>query len=171
MPEDDPFSALGLPARFDLEPAQIERAYLARVASVHPDLGDLGDKSDQAADSAAALNLARQTLLNPETRASALLSALGFHEEDKSLPDGFLMEIMDVRMELEEAFAEGDAERIARWQRWADDRRKAWIDTISGLFGRLPGSGDSETLSEIKRSLNAWRYIERMIEQAGTAGR
>jgi len=168
MPEDDPFAALGLPTRFDLETAQIERAYLARVASVHPDLGDTGD---EAADSAAALNLARQTLLNPETRAAALLSSMGFHGEDKSLPDGFLIEIMDVRMELEEAFAEGNPERIAHWRLWADDRRKEWIETISGLFHRLTGSRDAETLSEIKRSLNAWRYIERMIEQAGAAGR
>ena len=168
MPEVDPFAALGLPVRFDLEPAHIERAYLARVASVHP---DLGDTDDEAADTAAELNLARQTLLNPETRASALLALLGFHKEDKSLPDGFLMEIMDVRMELEEAFAEGNSERIAHWRRWADEQRKEWIDTISGLFRNLTGPGDSVTLSEIKRSLNAWRYIERMIEQAGTTGR
>ncbi len=165
MPEDDPFAALNLAARFDLESAQIERAYLARVAGVHPDLGDQGDEA------AAKLNLARQTLLNPELRALALLALHGFTDQDKSLPNGFLMEIMDVRMELEEAFAEGNSEQIAHWQRWADDRRKEWIDTISGLFRRLAGPGDAEILSEIKRSLNAWRYIERMIEQAGAAGR
>ena len=173
MPEDDPFQALGLTPTFDLDPAQVERAYLARVASAHPDLGLGSDaQSDDAqADEAARLNDARRSLLDPESRASTLLRHFGYTGEDKSLPDGFLMEIMEVRMEFEQALMDEDAEQIAQWRRWADERRKEWIETIAALFREHSASGDQALLARIKQSLNAWRYIERMIEQGGAPSR
>lgn len=171
MHDSDPFQALGLPRTFDLEATAIERAYLARVASVHPDLGSAKEMQDDTSGAAAALNDARQTLLSPEARASALLDVLGFEGEDRSLPDGFLMEIMDVRMDLEEAAAAGNAERVGHWRSWAADRRREWTSRIAELFRRHSASPDPELLSEVRRSLNAWRYIERMIEQAGPGGR
>lgn len=174
MPEDDPFQTLGIPHAFDLDPAQVERAYLARVASAHPDLGsglDSDDASDDAGEQAARLNDARQALLNPESRAAVLLKHLGHTAEDKSLPDGFLMEIMEVRMEFEQAVMEDNAAEIAKWQSWAADRRREWITTISDLFREWAQAGDQALLARIKQSLNAWRYIERMIEQGGAHSR
>ncbi len=168
MPESDPFAILGFPLTFELDPSQIERAYLARVSGVHPDLGE-GD--EEGSEVSAGLNLARVTLLNPESRATALLERLGYTSQDKSLPDGFLMEIMEVRMDLESAFTEGDSEQITRWQRWAEERRREWIKKIGGLFRKFGDTNDKEVLGEIRRSLNAWRYIERMIEQASAEGR
>ena len=173
MPEDDPFQALGLAPAFDLDPAKVERAYLARVASAHPDLG-LGTEpldTDAQGDEAARLNDARRTLLDPESRANALLRILHHTGEDKSLPDGFLMEIMEVRMEFEQAVMDEDAQQIAHWRSWATDRRREWIETISTLFRQHAASGDRALLDRIKQSLNAWRYIERMIEQGGAPSR
>lgn len=166
MPDSDPFQTLGLPVSFDLDPQTVERAYLARVASVHPDLGS-GSSDDEVLSKAAELNLARQTLLNPESRAVALLRILGHVGEDRSLPDGFLMEMMEVRMDLEAAQASGDMDRLGHWRRWASDQRHAWTERIGTLFrehAQTPGPGP---LAEIRRALNAWRYIERMLEQVG----
>lgn len=168
MPEADPFKALGLLPTFDLDTAQVERAYLARVASAHP---DLGLDAESEGDEAAGLNDARRTLLDPESRAAAMLHSLGYTGEDKSLPDGFLMEIMEVRMEFEQAVMDEDAQQIAKWRNWAADRRREWIDTISALFREHAASGDRALLARIRESLNAWRYIERMIEQGGAPSR
>ena len=74
----DPFARLALPRRFDLTEAAIRRAFLTKVQSAHPDAG--GDQ-DLGAD----ITKARDTLLNPESRADALLLLLGGPAKDLSL--------------------------------------------------------------------------------------
>jgi molecular chaperone HscB len=157
---EDPFAALGLPARFDLENGVIERAFLARAAAVHPDM--VGD-DEEAAVQSARLNRARAVLLDPEQRANALLRVLGgpSKEEDKSLPDGFLMEIMEVREAVEQAVGSGSEEERERWQSWARQQRAEYAAKVEALL--VEPSPDN--LRAARQELNAWRYIERLIEQ------
>ena len=155
----DPFRALGLQPSFDLDRAAVERAYLARAAAAHPDL------NQGEADDSATLNDARKALLNSESRANALLAALGgpSPSEHKALPYGFLVEIMQTRLEIEQAAEESDPEALARWKDWADDQRSDYINRISAAFAETDRSPAS--LAAIRETLNAWRYIERLIEQ------
>ena len=85
--------------------------------------------------------------------------------DDKSLPDGFLMEILDVRSELEAAMQSGDATRKAEVRKWADEQRSQYRDRAASLFAQAGDSPEKETLTAIRHELNAWRYIERLIEQ------
>lgn len=149
------FEILGLPKRFDLSPRDVERAYLARSAETHPDAGGAGLGQ-------ATLNDAREVLLNPEARAEALLEVMGGtgKSEDKALPDGFLMEIMETREAVESAAS--DAER-SKWRAWAVEQRGSYVRTVADLFRRA--ETDPAVLRDVRRQLNAWRYIERMIEQ------
>ena len=160
----DPFSILGLPRTFDIDTGAVRRAYLARSSEVHPDLA-AGDP--EAARGMAALNEARAVLENPEKRANALLALLGGprSDQDRSLPEGFLFEIMETRQEIEGAVKEGRPEERGRWERWAEEQRRAATEEVSRLFSALsspPGAGE---LGAIRTRLNAWRYIERLIEQ------
>ncbi|MGD9690986.1 MAG: iron-sulfur cluster co-chaperone HscB C-terminal domain-containing protein [Phycisphaerales bacterium] len=173
----DPFETLGLPARFDLDQAAIEQAYLSRTtAAFGPGGGAGGTRSaggvgvgepDPAI--AARLNQARATLRDPEQRANALLARLGgpAKETDRSLPAGFLQEMMDVRERLEAQ--RHDPQAIDRWEVWGERRRREHIAGVRELFARLePGGGgpaDPAVLALIRQRLNAWRYIERMLEQ------
>lgn len=168
----DPFETLGLPARFDLDAAAVDRAYLARAAACHPDLaGGDPDKAAEAARRSALLNGAKAALLNPETRARALLDRLGGAPgSERDLPDGSLMEIMETRMAVEEAAAGGDQAELARWRNWAAEQRRDYIDRVGNMFAVLGDSPSPEALSAIRRKLNAWRYIERMAEQIGGDG-
>lgn len=164
----DPFTTLGLPPRFDLDPADIERAYLARAAAAHPDLaGDDPARAAEAAQAAAALNHAKAALLDPESRARALLARLdpAAKPDSKDLPDGFLMEIMETRMGLESAVADQDAAALDRWRQWAADQRRSSIDAMTARFAALTDPPQPAQLADIRRRLNAWRYIERMLEQ------
>jgi molecular chaperone HscB len=166
----DPFDTLGLPPRFDLDAAAVERAYLAGVASCHPDLaGDDADRAAEASRRAAALNRAKAVLLDPEARARALLERLGTGGagDERELPEGFLAEILDTRMAVEEARASGDREAIARLRGWAASERERYVGRVSELFREVEGGGGAtaERARDIRRELNAWRYIERMIEQ------
>lgn len=161
----DPFSILGAPPRFDLDLGRIQRAYLERSASLHPDLGT-GVVGGTAIDSAA-LNRAKSILDDPEQRADALLVLLGgpTREAERALPDGFLMDILETRERLEEALRSGDRAAAAELEAWAASQRAAHISAVRDLFAALPAAPSPTQLREIRRELNAWRYIERMLEQ------
>jgi molecular chaperone HscB len=156
----DPFKILGLHRTFDLTPDQIERAYLRLVATAHPDRGQSASPADSSD-----LNRARQTLLNPERRANALLECLGGPTTSKSLPDGFLVEIMEIREAVEEAVASRDPRARERWEVWAEQERQRYVHEVSAAFGALTDPPDPAMLADIKTMLNAWRYVERLIEQ------
>jgi molecular chaperone HscB len=160
----DPFDALGLPARFELPFSALERAYLARSAGAHPDATASDVDSNRIS---ACLNESRQILENPESRAEALLARLGgpSKEADRSLPSGFLAQIMEVREAVEAARAAGDRTALAAHERWAQQQRDQHIRSVGELFGALRDRPSEPQLRAIRTELNAWRYVERMIEQ------
>lgn len=164
----DPFVVLGLPRRYDVDAAAVQHAYLERSAAQHPDaLGAHGDTSPEAEEASAELNRAKQMIDDPEQRAIALWRLLGGEAggEDKSLPTGFLMEMMDVREGLEEAQRSRDAAALEKWSEWAEAQRSEYQRRVAGLFALTGVSTDPAHLKQIKVELNAWRYVERMMEQ------
>lgn len=158
---DDPFEILGVEPRFDLSQDVVRRAWLARSMDAHPDRA-----GESGREETARLNDAKRALENEERRANALLERLGgpAKEEEKGLPDGFLFEIMQLREELEAAQASGDAERVGRSRQQAQRERAARMRRVAELFES--GSTEADVLRTIRVELNAWRYLERMIEQA-----
>lgn len=179
IPTSNPFTQLDLPIRFDLDASTIERAYLTKLASAHPDAG--GGQLEHG--DAASLNAARTILLDAEQRANALLAVLGGPSASacKDLPDGFLMEMMTRREEIEEQIDQADNQTDnqagdqarANWESWAHDERVSYTDSVSEKFGSLPRDESSteraHKLRDIRTLLNAWRYIERLIEQLDPA--
>lgn len=157
----DPFGVLGLPRRFALDGAEIEAAFLTRLSGVHPDLA-----GEDASMDAAALTAARAMLADPEQRAVALLAVMGgpSASQDRSLPDGFLMEMMELRERVETELEEGAGARD-RWADFAQTRRREHIERIGAMFDALSEPASPDELGAIRRELNAWRYTERLIEQ------
>jgi DnaJ-domain-containing protein 1 len=156
----DPFAALGLPRRFDLAKSAIERAYLGRIAALHPDAVGRGEGDDNG--EAAALNDAKAALLDDERRAEALLTHLGgpTANQERALPPGFLQEMLDVRERLDADLDADPAGARPRWRAWAQARRETHVAALRGLFSRTPAP-----LRDIRLILNQWRYVERMLEQ------
>lgn len=170
----DPFAMLRLPRTFALERAEIERAYLRRVGEAHPDRAGPETEEHDERPFAAEINRARQDLLDPETRGNVLLGLLGgpSKEADRSLPDGFLMEMMEVRGEMEADSAVGGGEIVDKWEAWGEARRAEHIRAAGELFAEIERAGATATgLKAIRTRLNAWRYIERMLEQVGGGDR
>lgn len=164
QPIRDPFALLGLPQAFKVSRAEIESAYLRRAATLHPDLSGLAP--DESARASSELNDAKQVLLDAERRANTLLALAGGagKADNKSLPDGFLMDIMEIRQNVEADLAGGlqDSKR-AEWESWAETWRQNAIERVGALFDEAPA--DPTRLDSIRTELNAWRYIERLIEQ------
>lgn len=166
-PDDtDPFELLGLAPSFDIDAATLGTAYLALVARLHPDIAQ-GDA--EASRRSAAANRARSVLEDPELRAGALLKRLGgpSKEADRSLPPGFLADILELREEIEAAQTSGDPLQVEKWRVWAATRRTEYVRQIADLFRRCNTAAPDPAplLKEVRMELNAWRYVERLIEQ------
>jgi molecular chaperone HscB len=160
----DAFDLLGLEPAYTVDAAALRRAFLRRAAGMHPDHHGEEESSEEAT---AALTAAREVLADPLSRAEVLLARLGGpgKETEKSLPEGFLMYIMGVREEVE-ADLEADPEGArAWWTAWALARREENERLVAGLFEKHAQGGGVAALPEVRRALNAWRYIERLIEQ------
>lgn len=169
MPEADPFHILGLPRTFDLDPDAIEGAYLAASMARHPDLADATTRIPgvEPTDAMARLNQARDVLLDPEQRAGALLKLLGGpgKEQDRSLPPGFLAAMMERSEAMEAECAGRDPAALSRWRAWAQGERERSIAEARALFAGVGEPPDPAALRAIRSALNAWRYIERLIER------
>lgn len=164
----DPFELLALSPTFEIDEAALQRAWLRRSAALHPDR--VADPAEAAA-AMAHINDARDTLADPERRANALLARLGgpTKEQDNSLPPDFLTGMFAIREKMEEAVASSDPAERARFEQWAALRRAEFMKSVSDRFRALTVPPTNQSLRDIRCELNAWRYIERLIEQLDSA--
>jgi molecular chaperone HscB len=102
------FELFHLPVQFELDMAQLDRAFREVQSQVHPDKFVGGSSAEQrlAMQWATRANEAYQTLKNPLKRASYLceLHGVGLQtESNTAMPKDFLMQQMEWREELEES--------------------------------------------------------------------
>jgi molecular chaperone HscB len=155
------FDVLGLPPRYDLDPDELERRYRERSRAAHPDRAGRapGDRV-RALEAQAALNDAYRTLRSPVTRAEHLLALVGVTLSDKeTVPQEFLMEILELREALAEAKAAGDSARVEAQAAEMRARREAAMARVAGLFA---AGADPQ---EIRRELVNLRYFQRFLDE------
>jgi molecular chaperone HscB len=164
------FDRLGLPRRFSIDAAELERAYLAHSRAVHPDYHLAGPSSDLGAslELSAAVNEAYNTLRDPFARAEHLLALEGgpSASEQKQMPPAFLAEMLDAREEIERA--RGNAAETDRLERQFAGRFDALMAEVGGLFDRLqqlpPGDAKrANLLSRVRGLLNAAKYVRGLL--------
>jgi molecular chaperone HscB len=157
----DHFDRLGLPRRFSLDPAAIEREYLARSRALHPDYHRLGSSAEQAASTelSAGLNETYTTLKDPFRRAEYLLALAGGPTagELKDVPPEFLEEMLDLRMEI--AGLTPDSPAAAAMEKQLADRRDALLARVGAL---LEGTAPTR-LADARRLLNATKYVQNLV--------
>src|SRR5688572_22126430 len=155
------FDRLGLPRRFALDTAAVERAYLARSRELHPDYHRLGSSAEQAASTelSAGLNEAYTTLKDPFRRAEYLLTLEGGPSAGdlKDVPPEFLEEMLDLRMEI--AGLTPDSPAAAAMESQFADRRDALLARVGAL---LDGTNPNR-LVEARRLLNATKYVRNLV--------
>jgi hypothetical protein len=111
------------------------------------------------------VNDAMRVLSDPIQRAQALLELRGAPEvEARSLPQGFLLEMMELRERADECA--GDAVATARLRDEAASRRDAAVAEIAAIFaGSGAGSIAPEHSGQVAEQINIVRAFERMLEQ------
>lgn len=164
----DHFARLGLPRRFVVDAAALERAYLAQSRAVHPDFHAAGSGGDLAASTelSAAVNEAYNTLKEPFARAEHLLALSGGPSaaEEKAVPPALLAEMMEFRERAEA----GDAAERAAVRTELEARVKGLANGVAGgfdVYDSLP-DGDPErprVLQTIRRGLNAWKTTRSLL--------
>jgi molecular chaperone HscB len=174
-PVTDHFERLGLPRRFSVDPAAIEREYLARSRAVHPDFHQLGSAAEQRAslEQTAALNEAYLTLKDPFRRAEYLLSLHGgpTAQQEKNHDQDFLMEMMELRERIEEAKGSGPCSEdlnqvrveLEGWEENLIDRIKHALDTVDSLAA--DSTERSNSLTQIRHNLNALKTVRSLTRE------
>jgi molecular chaperone HscB len=165
MSDTSHFERLGLPRRFRLDPADVERNYLAKSREVHPDFAgnDLTSQRDSAA-----LNDAYSTLRDPFRRAEYLLTMEGgpSASDARQMPAEFLEEMLEVRMRIEEVKQIRDPDRSDRlnMETTLAHRRDGLLEEAAKQFDRLATAPNPEAaLNGIRQTLNATKFIQGLL--------
>src|SRR4051794_8179377 len=165
---NDFFQRLGLPRRFSLDEAELERQYLARSRAAHPDYFQSAGSADRRAslEASAALNEAYAVLRDPFRRAEHLLQLEGgpTAAELKGMPAIFLEEMLELRMQIEEIKQAPDSPEVAAMERQLAARRDGLLADVGARFERLPTvPSRASSLNEIRQLLNATKYVQGLL--------
>jgi molecular chaperone HscB len=174
MPTPTYFELLGLPLRYALDAAEIERNYLARNRETHPDYHQQSSTAQQrvSMEMTAALNEAYAALKQPFRRAEYLLSLHGGSTaaEFKEMEPAFLEEMLELRMEIEELRHDGAADSPARMvmEQQLRQRNEKLASEIARRFAELETlpantSQRKSVLLQVRQLLNAAKYIQGLL--------
>ena len=165
-----PFAILGLPLGYALDRELLRRRLLAASRSMHPDFFAGRPEQALAEENTALLNAAHALVADDARRAEWLVRHAGgpSETEERSMPQAFLLEVMDWNEALEEARASAPGSRaraaLAGLERDLRERRRAALGALAELLDPLPAAGAAQ-LRSARQQLNAVRYLDRALEQ------
>ncbi len=165
-----PFEVLGLEPAYHVDARELRRRFLRFSRLTHPDYFAGRPEESTAEHNTALLNQAHRQLADDTTRADWLVQSLGGPDEreERSMPQTFLMEVMEWNETLDDAraAAPGSAEReaLAPLLDELAQRRTTALEAIAALLEPLPRSG-APALKEARQQLNAIRYLDRALQQ------
>lgn len=115
----DHFALFDLPARFEIDLDELERAYRSVQSRVHPDRHASGTPAERriAMQWASRANEAYRTLKSPQRRAAYLCERAGVPidaESNTAMPGPFLVQQLEWREALDDARTSGSPAALAR---------------------------------------------------------
>jgi len=165
----DHFQLFGLPRSYRIDLNELRDKFLSISRNIHPDRFAQASAEMQAVALrlSSQLNEAYEALRDPFRRAEYLLQTSGgcSAAEDKSVPEGLLAHILAVREQLEQAKADGDEKTLTSLRQQTLAEREAISARIAELADRLVVSADEATRDELRKQLNAAKYIENLLNQ------
>jgi molecular chaperone HscB len=158
------FELFGLPARFDVDLAQLDTRYRDLQREVHPDRFAAAPDAERRVSMqlATRVNEAYQTLKSPLKRAVYILQLRGVDpklETNTAMPSEFLMEQISWRERIEAGSEEPEA--LLRLQAGLRDESRKIYET---LHGQLDERRDDEAASQTARML---MFYEKLDEEIG----
>jgi len=138
------FELFGLPVRFEVDLAALEKAYRAAQKHAHPDRVGPADARTRllALQQTAAINEAYRILKDPMRRLEELLRRRGIEiTEEQKMSAEFLDEILELRESLEEAKDAGDRARVRALAEVVGARRDEALDVLRVALDGGNGKG------------------------------
>ena len=164
----DHFALFELPRRYRVDAAELDRAYRALQAVIHPDRHAGAAETGQrlALQASAKVNEAYATLRDPAARGEYLLGLEGVQslsESDTAMPMDFLGEQMERREAIAEAQAQGDHPGLERaLQEIAVER--------AGLDAEIAAAIDDRAdLAAAKTAVRKLRFLDRVRDEVTEA--
>jgi molecular chaperone HscB len=160
----DHFALFGMPRRFRIDAAALDRAYRALQAEVHPDRFAAADDASRrlALQSSARANEAYETLRDPAARGEYLLDLAGIvslSETDTAMPMEFLAEQMERREAIDDARAAGDHAAL-------EVALDAIVADTKTLEAELAGAlDDANDLPRAKTLVRKLRFLQRVRQE------
>jgi molecular chaperone HscB len=166
---DDHFSLFGLPARFDIDAAQLEQAWRAVAARVHPDRYATASPAERrvAMQWSARANEAYRQLRDPLLRARYLCEQAGVDlqtESNTSMDTDFLMQQMAWREMLDEVREQGG--EGPAMQGLKAELQQAEAD-LQGSVSRLLDEQNDPAAAAIK--IREWMFVRKMSQELAQA--
>jgi len=162
------FDLFGLPARFELDSEQLDRAYRDIQASVHPDRFVNAPDAERrvSMQQATHANEAYQTLKNPIRRAAYLLGQHGIDpqfETNTAMPAQFLMEQLEWRDAVEEASDSADVRELDHLgSRLVGELKRMYAEIGRQIDERGDFAGAAETVRKLM-------FLEKVGTEIGDA--
>ncbi len=162
------FELLGLPARYSVDAASLERGYRDLQSQVHPDRFAAASEPERrvAMQWAARANEAYRTLRHPVERARYLLELKGFDTEEETntaMPPDFLMQQMEWREAVAGARAAGDARELRRLRTSLAESRKDMLRLLELAIDR---ESNFDAGCSLVRKL---RFLDKLEEEIDAA--
>lgn len=161
----DPFTVLGVPARFALPMEELAKRHRDLSRALHPDRHAKGSPAERrvAIERAMAVNEAWRVVRDPLARALALLELRGvaITEGERASP-ALLMEVMELRESLEAA--RGDAQRVAALREAVRARIAAEEAVLAGAL--VEGEVPAEAMARARGAAVKLKYFRRFDEEA-----
>lgn len=139
----DAFAAFGCAETFDVDVGDISRRFKQLQVKLHPDKWASRTPGELAIAerTSAFLNTSYATLKSPAKRAEYLLARRGIDLNDAAggnaaLGAAFLMQMMELREEIDAALAAADAAALARLRNHVQTMMRADTDALSSALRR-----------------------------------
>ncbi len=166
----DYFALFGLDKKFSVNIDELEQRYLELTKLIHPDLhtNSSGEALTLSMKISIEINNAYKVLKDPITRAEYLLSLTNAPEiSSDQVPEGLLSYILHLREQFEFAQAESDRDKVEDIREAVRELKKRTESKIYNLANNLTPSPDVSVTNELRRELNAIKYINNLAKQIG----
>lgn len=169
------FVRLGLPLQYSVNLKDLERRFLVLARGLHPDQFAQRPPEERALAEqlSAQLNDSYRAIRDPLLRAEYLLELEGgpTRDQEKRTPKAFLMEMLEINEEIEEAESdlnETARESLSKLKVDLSARRDAVVAEVAGSFANLSPADAAKrytSLLQIREKLNICSYLVGLIEK------
>ncbi|MFN0216972.1 MAG: iron-sulfur cluster co-chaperone HscB C-terminal domain-containing protein [Saprospiraceae bacterium] len=164
------FEFYGLPVALSVDESAVRRVYLLNSKKYHPDFHTLADASEQARmlELSTLNNEAFKTLSDPDNRLRYVLEMkglLGQDNESPSLPQDFLMGMMDINEALMELEFDFDTDRYNNTLQTVKSLEAELLTSVQFILSNWTAlTGTESDLEKVRDYFFKKRYLLRIKE-------